>query len=229
MQIVKVSFKDYNDMPFKIYIDWISSNENVSDFFLKKSFALLEDSELKFSSEWLSFLLKEPELELKDSFEKIDIYEKTLAQRLDLLNIIENSQNIVLNLHEIIAVLIQKDYDYKKNEKIQNEWLNKSVVDVCSYGNYLLNEFMQAEKGFISKLKPLKMSDEQRQAGFEDLNKNWAKYMLIDTLANGDILKYEQVLKMSLENIYANMIYKNHIANYEERLNEVYKAKQKIK
>jgi hypothetical protein len=229
MQIVKVFFKDYNDMPFKIYIDWISSNENVSDFFLKKSFALLEDSELKFSSEWLSFLLKEPELELKDSFEKIDIYEKTLAQRLDLLNIIENSQNIVLNLHEIIAVLIQKDYDYKKNEKIQNEWLNKSVVDVCSYGNYLLNEFMQAEKGFISKLKPLKMSDEQRQAGFEDLNKNWAKYMLIDTLANGDILKYEQVLKMSLENIYANMIYKNHIANYEERLNEVYKAKQKIK
>lgn len=227
MQCIKISFNSYENMPFIEWLKFGNSGQGIINYFVKVPFESLVDYEQSVVIDWLGFLTKEIEL---DKIQPIDLYEKSIAQKIDALAILrKNENNIVQSFPMLISIFEQVDYDYKKNIELSNEIQNKSVKFVLENGQMYLEGLGKIETSLQKSFKPLKLKTEFVQAGYKDFQKRFNDYILIDTLANGNILEYDNVSKLSIEDVHANLIFKNAKAYHEQRLNEIYEQKLKEK
>lgn len=225
--VLKICFKDFNDMPFEIYEKWRKSNKNPIEFFSGKSFALLTNSEQSFFENWLGFFYKKP-TKTDLNFSKINYLEFCFAQKIDAIQTIKKHQNDLIEALPILIAIFEQcpaEYNFKKNIEKTKEVSKKNVTFVLNYGSYLLHTILKFEQSINSKLKPIKISKEQINAGIENLQKDWSVYGMVDNFAKQNILNYEQVFKLSIATIHANLLYNNHLQAYNQNLQEQYKIK----
>jgi hypothetical protein len=156
-----------------------------------------------------------------------NIWKKSLRQKLDALKYIRKNAKTTHNaLLYICAIFEQEQYNAENVEMLAESWAKKQFIDAYPIALCWIEQVQEYEKYVQGKLKPLKITDEQRQAGIENLKK-WGDYSVYDRLAGGDLKSYDVVLDMHLDKITAKILYDNEVAHYQQTLQDIFIEKSK--
>lgn len=99
-----------------------------------------------------------------------------------------------------------------------------SVMDMPAdiglyWQNYYNKEFADHVKKFAPLYEAYEPTDEEVNAGYEDLTK-WGAYSTYEELAQGDIFRLEQVARLSVDNVYYYLLYKKTKNDYHKNLSD---------
>lgn len=150
-----------------------------------------------------------------------DIREQTFGQKILLQNKLGiDNKNM---LPAIALVIYEYDYDNNFNKSL-NYVMNQNFTFVYSRGiNYLnqLNELLKVESEQLSN----EDNAEQKRAGI-DMFEEFGAMNTVNALAGGDILKYNEVLKMDYNTVFVKLKMSKVERIFQENYNKILSKKK---
>lgn len=118
-----------------------------------------------------------------------------------------------------IALLHSGKYSFSERMDLLDT-IYELPADIGLYWqNYYNIQFAEHIKKFAPLYEPYEPSDEELNAGYEDLTR-WGIYSTYEDLAAGDIFRIEKVAKLSVDNVYYFLLYKKTKNEYNKQLQE---------
>lgn len=118
-----------------------------------------------------------------------------------------------------IALLHDGAYQFSQRMAMLNEILELPADIGLYWQNYYNNEFAEHVKKFAPLYEPYEPSDEEFNAGYDDLRK-WGIYSTYEDLAQGDIFRMEKVAELAVDNVYYFLLYKKTKNEYHKNLSD---------
>jgi len=200
----KIKNKEYNiksswnDLTYQDYINIVNCKENIDAVSILSGIEVetllkLDEQSLKNLSACISFI---QELEQEEVLGCLNIREQTFGQKILL------QEKLQIDNKEMIPAyaLAIYEYNYEQLEESFLEVLKMSFRDVYNRGMNYVNQLSEILKSESIHLKSTPNS-EQRRAGI-DMFDEFGVMNTIDSLAGGDILKYEQILKIDYNTVF---------------------------
>lgn len=161
----------------------------------------------------------------------IDIKEKSLYQKMQLQTLLEEKDfNIDKNISTILELYLQPLCTGKKYSTLETEYFKKliyeriGIVDahlLVAYYIGQLGEILETEKNTLDR----KPTSEQRRAGIERFNK-YGMFNIVDALAKGDVLKWEQVLELDYNTVYLKLLKEKDESIFQEAYTKIMQPKK---
>lgn len=118
-----------------------------------------------------------------------------------------------------IALLHSGDYSFTNRMELLDTILELPADIGLYWQNFYNNEFANHIKKFAPLYEPYEPTDDELNAGYEDLRK-WGIYSTYEDLAQGDIFRLEAVSKLSVDNVYYFLLYKKTKNEYHKNLSD---------
>ena len=160
-----------------------------------------------------------------------DIKEKSLYQKMQLQTLLEEKDfNIDKNISTILELYLQPLCTSKKYSTLETEHVKKliyesiGIVDAHLLAAYYigqLGEILETEKNTLDR----KPTGEQRRAGIERFNK-YGMFNIVDALAKGDVLKWEQVLELDYNTVYLKLLKEKDESIFQEAYTKIMQTKK---
>lgn len=170
---------------------------------------------------------------LKDKLEEIpEIRSCSWAQKIILKNTIneaQKSENFNSYLTKIVSIYLQpildeKEFDLKRVDFWSDEFKKESFINIFSASKNLVRQLTDLIE-YENKYLKSDSTPEQKQAGvsmFDALG----EWNTIDIIANGDVTKHEEVLKVDYNTIL-NKLYKMKLqARFEQNFRNIINKKK---
>lgn len=156
----------------------------------------------------------------------------TWAQKILFSNLLEESKKqnkLNENLTKLLSFYMQpiideKKFKIKKVELLAIELENESFINIFSATKNLINQFYALFE-YESKALKKKQTPEQIQAGIKMFDQ-LGDFNTLDLIASGDVLKYEEVLKIDYNTILNKLIKMKLTSTFEENLRNILKNKK---
>ena len=110
-------------------------------------------------------------------------------------------------------------YAFSSRMDLVDEILEMPADIGLYWQNYYNKEFAEHVKKFAPLYQAYEPTDEEINAGYEDLTK-WGAYSTYEELAQGDIFRLEQVARLSVDNVYYYLLYKKTKNEYHKNLSD---------
>lgn len=128
-----------------------------------------------------------------------------------------------MTLSETVALLHSprddKPYQFSARMDMLDE-IRELPSDIAIWCRDFYNKsFSEHIKKFASLYEPYEKTDEELNAGYEDLAR-WGIYSTYEELAQGDIFRVEQVARLSVDEVYYFLLYKRTKQEYQKNLND---------
>lgn len=163
-------------------------------------------------------------------YPKIDIKEKEYGQKVLLTDAVIGKSEVVNNISTILEIYFQtlitkKHYDTELTEEFKN-LIDKNICLCDAYAIAMdyeeqLGDLLENEVKTLNK----QPSEDQKRAGIDIYNK-FGIMNTIRALANGDILKVPEVLKMDYQTVYLWLLMNKADAQFQESYRNVMKNKK---
>ena len=96
-----------------------------------------------------------------------------------------------------------------------------------AFSRFFFEQIEELEKRFEAVLTQHGESSESFQAGGAELFNKYGVFNIIDQLAGGDVLKWDEVLKIECATVLIKLCMEADKKEFQRRLGEVLKKKQK--
>jgi len=120
-----------------------------------------------------------------------------------------------------------KEFDEDLVDELFPKIIDLPITIVYPIGNFFFKDIQR-----IWKLDKVRLDSDididEQQAGLKELDV-FGVFKTIDSLAGGDILKYDEVLQQEYSTIVVKLTYEKAVAKYRERLMEIKQRKAKNK
>lgn len=128
-----------------------------------------------------------------------------------------------MTLSETVALLHSgtedNPYQFSKRMDMLDD-IKELPCDIAIWCKDFYNKsFAEHVKKFASLYEPYERTDEEINAGYEDLAR-WGIYSTYEELAQGDIFRVEQVAKLSVDEVYYFLLYRRTKQEYQKNLND---------
>lgn len=200
----KIKNKEYNiktsweDLTYGEYVQIVSLQDNIEAISIITSIPIedimrLDTKSQKQLNACLEFL---KELEVEEVFDCVDIRKETFGQK-----VLAQDKLTIDNKEMIPAYLLSiYEYNYEELEESLSEVLKMSFKTVYNRGMNYLNQLSKILEAEAIHLKSTP-SSEQKRAGI-DMFDEFGVMNTIDSLAGGNVLNYEKILKIDYNTIF---------------------------
>jgi hypothetical protein len=226
---VKIDFTSYKDMRFGRWVDWVKSGKSAIEYFGGVDLEKLEDYhtlDIQNLAYWLESLNEPPDIDLKPT----SIMQKTYRQRIDALKVCKLYKNSMIEVLPILLAIFEQPantYTWEI-EPLVEKWKEVYFIEAYQKSMGWLLGLQNYETYMSQNLKKISYTPEQIKAGVKEFEK-FGEYNTYNSLAGGDFLKHEQVLKQSLEKISEAICYANLQTWYEKEFNNNQLAEMRAK
>ena len=175
----------------------------------------------------LSFLNELPKPTEEPSWGKsvkdFSINHKMIA--MNIIKILYDQKKTPMIPSNMVALYTREVYNESQMAADYDEIIKRPFLSVYNIGMQIYNEIIQDDKlmyDYLSKFQ-IPYTKHQKQAGFDELGKHNSQ-LLIDRLAGGNVLLYEEAKSMSLKDVNAYLIMKQE---YEFRTWKAHEYRRK--
>lgn len=103
--------------------------------------------------------------------------------------------------------------------------LTESVSKVLPFALFIFRELERIAEKYAG-LNQSEYSDDEIDAGVEGFA-DFGFYSTMDALAGGDILKHDEVMQLSVRQVFTKLVYDKKVNDYQKELTELRQANQK--
>lgn len=149
------------------------------------------------------------------------------SQHLNFESVInDKSLSDIEKLPKIISICIQKpdQFDEEVAEKMIPEILKMELLKAFAISNYFITDI----KNFYEKINfknDIEYTTEQIRAGIKEFSK-FGVFNSIDSLAGGDITKWNQVVMLPMADVVLKLKINNQQSRYEKKYHEIISKKK---
>ena len=245
---VKSSYYDLTVGEYHLILDNIKDHEFILSVLTGIDRSVINSYDFSQVADVVDFLSEDPNefyplefLTVKGkTISNINIRSKSWAQKIASENLVrvmppekpeEEGSMFVADLVELVAIYIQpkfrkkKDFNPDKLEKVKKLIHELPAAEVYPFGIHLQNQLIDIKK-LEAKMLKAEHTAEQKQAGINEFDK-LGIFNTIDMLAQGDPLKYDDVLKIDYGTIFNKLLLLNISVKFDKRLSKILRDKNK--